>query len=102
MQCPKCGAALQLGAGCCPRCGTKYTVRRARRPGKRCPGCGQVVPAGAAVCPGCGGALAADAPIKPKPRPMKSPLTGLFVTLIAVLSVIVVGAAGFLIWYFLF
>lgn len=88
MQCPKCGAALPLDAACCPQCGTKHTVRRARKPGKR--------------CPGCGSALAADAPIKPKPRPMKSPLTGLFVTLIVVLSVIVVGAAGFLIWYFFF
>ena len=88
MQCPKCGAALPPDAACCPQCGTKHTVRRARKPGKR--------------CPGCGSALAADAPIKPKPRPMKSPLTGLFVTLITVLSVIVVGAAGVLIWYFLF
>ena len=88
MQCPKCGAALPPDAACCPQCGTKHTVRRARKPGKR--------------CPGCGSALAADAPIKPKPRPMKSPLTGLFVTLIVVLSVIVVGAAGFLIWYFFF
>lgn len=88
MQCPKCGAALPLDAACCPQCGTKHTVRRARKPGKH--------------CPGCGSALAADAPIKPKPRPMKSPLTGLFVTLIVVLSVIVVGAAGFLIWYFFF
>ena len=88
MQCPKCGAALPPDAACCPQCGTKHTVRRARKPGKR--------------CPGCGSALAADAPIKPKPRPMKSPLTGLFVTLIVVLSVIVVGAAGYLIWYFFF
>ena len=88
MQCPKCGAALPPDAACCPQCGTKHTVRRARKPGKR--------------CPGCGSALAADAPIKPKPRPMKSPLTGLFVALIVVLSVIVVGAAGYLIWYFFF
>lgn len=88
MQCPKCGAALPLDAACCPKCGTKHTVRRARKPGKR--------------CPGCGSALVADAPIKPKPRPMKSPLTGLFVALIVVLSVIVVGAAGYLIWYFFF
>lgn len=102
MQCPKCGAALPPDAACCPQCGTKHTVRRARKPGKRCPVCGQAVPVGAVVCPGCGSALAADAPIKPKPRPMKSPLTGLFVTLIVVLSVIVVGAAGYLIWYFFF
>ena len=36
----------------------------------------------------------------PGPRVMKSPLTGLFITLIVVLSALVLCAGVFLIWYF--
>ena len=109
MDCPRCGAALRLDEGYCPQCGAKYAVQRVRQAGKKCPACGRVVPAEATVCPGCGQRFASDLMRRetvktqkaPGQRKMKSPLTGLFVALTVILSVLVVGAAGFLIWYFL-
>lgn len=62
-----------------------------------CPRCGAALRPDGGYCPQCGAKYAAQ---RVRRAEMKSPLTGLFIALIAVLSVLVVGAAGFLVWYF--
>lgn len=58
--CVNCGRELPLGAGFCPKCGTKAEAAV-------CPKCGREVDPDDAFCPSCG------APLAPAPEPEPTP-----------------------------
>ena len=101
--CPNCGQAVADGAGFCPSCGSAIPADPqpvSEGPFSFCPQCGEKVPAGSYACPNCGTVL--QAPPQPAaqaaPSPAKTPmprnrLIGIAAVAVAVLLIVVAGAA---------